>query len=425
MKDLVDSRTEADRLYLELGLEGGSENWLFHLKPQAISLSIDTSTVFTFDREGRPYSAFAKDRNYRRGLDGRILEKYSKVEDGQKLRQFLNAPERSSLLAQIHMRLQQLAQARAQGRLILHRERPAGALSRLQGWLDRLLRWDGEALEADSRRFHQIYYPVNMLPPDQYMALVVQVTQGCLWNRCSFCGLYRDREFHIRSPQELRVHLEAIRNFLGEGMRLRRSIFLGDASILTLSQQDLLETFAQVRDVFAGGAAGPQQAESFYGFTDIFGVKRHSSAELQQLRQAGLQRLYVGLESGNESLRHLLYKPGTASQAIEVVREIRRAGIGVGVIVMLGLGGSGHAGAHEQDTIRALNAMELGKQDMIYFSPLVEFPDRYYAQQVEEHGFMRMGHAAMCAQQQRIEAGLRFADEKPHTAFYDIRDYIY
>ena len=426
MKERIDSRRE-DRLYLEFGLEGGSGTWTFHLKHQAISLSIDSSTVFTFDREGRLFAAFAEGKNYRRGLDGRILEKYRVLAEGQRLRQrrFLDPVEQAGLMGCIRARLQQLARALGRGQLVWRGEPPAESRARLEGWLERLLKWDAEALEAESRQFHRIYYPVSILPPDQYMALVVQAVQGCPWNRCTFCALYRDRSYHIKSRPELQAHLVAIREFLGQGIRLRRSVFLGDANILTLSPEQLLDTFALVRRVFAGAPAPPQLVDRFAGFTDIFGMRHHSAGALRTLHQEGLQRLYVGLETGSDSLRQVLHKPGTAAQAVEAVREIRRAGIGVGVIVILGLGGAGRAAAHEEDTIRALNAMQLGPRDLIYFSPLVEHPHSGYAHQAEELGFARMGLPALSAQQERMEAGLHVAALAPRTALYDIRDYVY
>ena len=161
------------------------------------------------------------------------------------------------------------------------------------------------------------------------------------------------------------------------------------------------------------------------GFTDVFGTKRHSVEDLRALRQEGLQRLYVGLETGSDALLRLLNKPGTAAEAVEAVGKIRRAGIGVGVIVILGLGGRARTGEHEENTVQVLNNMELGSRDMVYFSPLVEHARGEYARQGQELGFERMDLPAMRAQRERMEAGLRFAEGKPFTSIYDIRDFIY
>ena len=410
----------AERLRLAFRIEGRSERWFFHLKPRAISLTVDEEEVITFDREGRPYAAFVNGRNYRRGLDGRVLEKYSESEGGDGLRQrrFLEPEEQAIFLDRVRARVEQL-----NGGVLRFAEEPSvEALEAFGGWGERLWRWDATALETDGRRFHQIYRTVSILPPDQYMALVVQTSEGCPWNRCTFCDLYRDRPYRVKSPEELREHLEAIRDFLGEGIRLRRSIFLGDANMLAVPRERLLAAFGQVSRVLAG-SGGPEG--KFYGFTDVFGAQRHPVEELRQLGKQGLRRLYVGLETGCDNLLWLLNKPGSASEAVDAVERIHRAGIEVGVIVLLGLGGSTRAEEHEEGTVRTLNAMRLGKGDVVYFSPLVEHAYGEYAHQAREQRFTPMDIAEMRAQRERMEASLRFGAGRPFISVYDIRDFIY
>lgn len=409
--------TPKERLQLKFRVGGGEANWFFHLKQRAISLTVDNFEVLTFDREGRPYAAFVDGRNYRRGLDGRLLEKFSeKEEDGgeQRHRQFLEGEEKKGMLERIYRRIEELDV----GRLRFDEEPSAEMLAELREWVGRMRRWNGEALEEDERRFHEIYRTVSILPPDQYMALVVQTSEGCPWNRCTFCDLYRDRPYRVKNRRELRAHLEAIRDFLGEGIRLRRSVFVGDANMLTVPNRTLLDGFEQIGDVLGERGA-------FYGFTDVFGTRRHAQEELEGLQKAGLRRLYVGLETGSDGLLKLLNKPGSASEAVGAVRAIRRAGIGVGVIVLLGLGGHSRAREHEGETVKILNEMALGREDMVYFSPLVAHAHGEYARQVEQRGFEPMDTAAMREQRERMEAELRFGEGKPYTSIYDIRDFIY
>ena len=410
---------DADRLRLEFGIEGSSERWFFHLKPRAISLTVDEMEVITFDREGRPYAAFVVGRNYRRGLDGRVLEKYSEsAGDELRQRRFLESEEQAIFLERIRGRVESLVR----GTLRFVEAPAAEALEAFGGWVERLRKWDAAALAADGRLFHQVYRTISILPPDQYMALVVQTSEGCPWNRCTFCDLYRDRPYRVKSPEELWEHLEAIRDFLGEGIRLRRSIFLGDANMLAVPRERLLAAFDLVRQVLAG-SGGPEG--KFYGFTDVFGTRRHSVAELGELRQQGLRRLYVGLETGSDELLQLLNKPGSATDAVDAVARIHQAGIEVGVIVLLGLGGHTWAAEHEEATVKTLNAMKLGKGDVVYFSPLVEHAHGEYARQARERGFASMDVREMRAQRERVEAGLRFGEGRLFTSIYDIRDFVY
>lgn len=106
-----------------------------------------------------------------------------------------------------------------------------------------ILGWSLEALEADAIRFRSVYLPVPILPPDQYGALIVQLTEGCSYNQCTFCRFYRDRPFRAKTSEELRAHLRAVREFFGEGLRLRRSVFLADANALVLPPARLVDAF--------------------------------------------------------------------------------------------------------------------------------------------------------------------------------------
>ena len=70
--------------------------------------------------------------------------------------------------------------------------------------LARITAWSPSRLAEDAARFRQIYKPVSILPPDQYLSIVLQATEGCSYNRCTFCTFYRDRPFRIKSPSRVR-----------------------------------------------------------------------------------------------------------------------------------------------------------------------------------------------------------------------------
>ena len=96
------------------------------------------------------------------------------------------------------------------------------------------------ALDEDAARFRSIYTPVAILPPDQYLAVVVQATEGCSWNRCTFCDFYRQQPFRIKGDGEFRSHVGDVVSFFGTAIGLRRSIFLADANALVIAQDRLL-----------------------------------------------------------------------------------------------------------------------------------------------------------------------------------------
>ena len=93
--------------------------------------------------------------------------------------------------------------------------------------LDVIRSWTPERLLAERERFREAYpWPVTILPPDQYLSIVVQVTFGCTWNRCTFCSFYQDREFTARGTAELNDHLGKVVDLFGRSAALRRSLFL-------------------------------------------------------------------------------------------------------------------------------------------------------------------------------------------------------
>ena len=103
-----------------------------------------------------------------------------------------------------------------------------------------MAQWDGAALDKDRQRFEEIYTPIGILPPDQYLALVLQATHGCSHNACTFCTFYRGIDFSIKSPDAFRSHVAAVIDFFGPALSMRRSIFLADANALVISMPRLV-----------------------------------------------------------------------------------------------------------------------------------------------------------------------------------------
>ena len=285
-----------------------------------------------------------------------------------------------------------------------------------------LQRWDWAALQADARRFGEIYRPVSILPPDQYLALVVQATEGCSYNRCTFCDFYRDRPFRVKSADELRAHIAAVQAFFGPALGLRRSLFLADANALVAPMPRLrawLDVIAEARILPVGAG--------IYSFMDAFDVQRKTADAWAELAARGLRRVYIGMETGDDGLLRWLRKPGTAADVTEAVSLLKGAGIAVSVIIMTGIGGERYAEAHVCGTIAALNAMPLGAGDIVYFSPFVAQPGSEYGSLAATEHIRPLSDAEIAAQEVAIRGALRPHDPKhpPQFSRYDIREFIY
>jgi radical SAM superfamily enzyme YgiQ (UPF0313 family) len=251
---------------------------------------------------------------------------------------------------------------------------------------------------------------------------VLQATEGCAFNTCTFCNFYRDRPFRIKTPEQLRLHAQAVKDFLGPGLSLRRTIFLGDANALIVPQPRLLALLDVVHSEFDVEKLG-----GIYAFLDGFSGEKKSPTDYAQLAERGVKRIYVGMESGSEKLLSFLKKPGRPADVIKAVQSMKAGGMAVGVIVLLGAGGKAYARDHVKDTISALNAINLDLDDLIYFSELVEHEGLDYTRDAFQESLQPLSPAERLAQGEQIEQSLRFSARRgtPHISRYDIREFVY
>ncbi|MCC7352683.1 MAG: radical SAM protein [Anaerolineae bacterium] len=442
---------------IHLQVEGIASPVQIHVRPQVTNILLDEGeTSYTYDAAGRLIGAFVGRRNYQRGLDNRVLQKWR--EDGERQRRWLGETEARSFLESAYGLARHIDRHLAAGRQDLSPltptrspegsglgerrsyssnrpgvEKPASANGERREAARRALAviaaWDWDALQADRERFRQVYRSVSVLPPDQYLALVLQATEGCSHNACTFCNLYRGRPFRIKSPAEFREHIAQVREFFGPSLPLRKSIFLADANALVIPQPRLLELLDAVNEAFPIGRAahGSAAFAGIYSFIDAFHVERKSVAQWEALAARGLHRAYVGMESGDDGLLRFLNKPGTVADVVEAVVRLRAAGVAVSVIILLGAGGDRYAESHVAGTIAALNAMPLGAGDLVYFSDFVELSDAEYGERARAAGIRPLSREEMRAQERAIRAGLRWANPAlpPQMSRYDIREFIY
>jgi radical SAM superfamily enzyme YgiQ (UPF0313 family) len=303
---------------------------------------------------------------------------------------------------------------------------PPDARQEVDTLVERAMRFTAQAARADAERFRQVYRPIGILPPDQYMALVVQLTEGCSFNTCTFCAFYRDRPFHIKSPDEFHAHIAAVCDYLGDSLLLRQSVFLADANALVVPQKHLVLQLKVLRDELAGKPGGWASTRLLlFSFLDGFSGRIKSAADYAELAAFGLRRVYIGLESGHNPLLAWLRKPGRAADAIRAARVIKAGGVNVCIIVLIGAGGVKFSEGHTRDTIQAINAMGLGAGDLVYFSEFVATPGQPYGRIAARDDIRPLSAEQMRAQRSEIESRLQFPDSRPKLATYDIREFVY
>jgi hypothetical protein len=203
------------------------------------SLVISPQATLSFDRSGRPTGLYENGFYTVRGLDGRCLEKkwlWGKTGEAQRHIRELPEPERDTLknkfleyIACCHRNLGDLSQNNSLRSFVRGRETPVDK-DTTADFLDFLTCGVKKAWTTDPTHFANIWKPIGILPPDQYLALVIQVAEGCAWNQCSFCDFYSGRPSRVRTLDEVLTHAEAAERFFGPALSGRCSLFLGDAN---------------------------------------------------------------------------------------------------------------------------------------------------------------------------------------------------
>ena len=404
------------------------------LKADSLSVAINVDmeqspslggAVIVYDRSGRFYSLYKDGHHHRRSLSGPVLQKWSGADSRQ--RRWLEHTDIDRLIDAAADQLRTLLDAlpAPDWQWLTPPDSPTQLRDVITA-IERGARFDSVVARADAARFADVYSPIGILPPDQYLALVLQATEGCSFNTCTFCDLYH-QPFRVKTPDEFREHLRQVRAYLGESILLRqRSIFLGAANALAIPMARLVPMLEIVRAEFAPSPEnrGRERASAWVGaFLDAFTGTRKSVEDYRVLAGLGLKRVYIGLESGHDPLLQFVKKPGQAADAVETVHSIKAAGINVGVIVLIGLGGDRFVAGHTRDTLDVLNQMSLSTGDLIYFSDLVEEAGTPYPLIAAQYGLRALSADERAAQRATIRSGLNLNGAK--VSNYDVREFVY
>lgn len=217
----------------------------------------------------------------------------------------------------------------------------------------------------DVKKLNSLYSRISIVPPDLYFSTYLQLTTGCTWNLCTFCTLYKDRTFSLKSREQFSQHIRAVKAYLGRGLDARKRVFLGDANAMDVSQKLLRHVLLNIG----------QELEDppVYSFVDAFTTPKNlTRMDFGELHDLGLERVYLGLESGNPEVLKILNKPMSLPETKEFVNQLKSVGVKLGVIILIGAGGHKYWQDHVTMTCSALEEMNLGQGDIVYLSPLVE-----------------------------------------------------
>jgi radical SAM superfamily enzyme YgiQ (UPF0313 family) len=182
-------------------------------------------------------------------------------------------------------------------------------------------------------------------PPSEADSLILQVTVGCSYNRCTFCGAYQGKRFRVKSFEEIREDIDEVSSY---GIQ---RVFLADGDALIIPQEKLLQILSYLKTKLKG-------LERIGIYANAKDILRKDVEELRALKNLGLGIVYLGLESGDPGVLMRIKKNATVDQLVRAGKRVKESGILLSVTVILGLGGVEGSQRHAIETGRVLSKMD-------------------------------------------------------------------
>jgi radical SAM superfamily enzyme YgiQ (UPF0313 family) len=207
-------------------------------------------------------------------------------------------------------------------------------------------------------------------PPSEGRSLIFQITLGCSWNKCLFCGMYKGKRFKVRPWEEIEKDIIEMSWMMPD----TRKVFLADGDPLGVETGFLIKVLDLINKKFPR----LERISTYAGPTNLM---EKDIEELKELRKRKLDVLYLGIETGNDALLKKICKGATADEIIEGSTKAIDAGLRMSTFIILGLGGVEGSFDHAKDSARVANAIDpqflacltlmLGQYEEIYEKKLM------------------------------------------------------
>ena len=185
-------------------------------------------------------------------------------------------------------------------------------------------------------------------PPSEAHSLLIQATVGCPHNKCTFCMVYKKGPaYRVRSVENITRDMDEALQEYGSHIC---TLFFPAGNTIAMETEALAAICRYAHRIF------PRlERVTVYGSSQY--IYKKGLGDLEKLREAGLKRIHVGLESGDDKILHRIKKGSSSEEQIAAGRWVVASGIELSEYVMLGIGGREESVAHVQNTVKTLNAI--------------------------------------------------------------------
>ncbi len=186
-------------------------------------------------------------------------------------------------------------------------------------------------------------YPLYR-PPSEANSMIFQVTLGCSFNKCSFCNMYRTKEYSERPWEEIKSEIDIVSKSFPQTER----IFLADGDAINLSTGKLVQILDYIKEKFPN-------LERISCYAMPKNLLQKSPDELTLLNSKGLDMLYIGIETGNDILLKKITKGATSKSIIDACNRAKKSGFIISCMIILGIGGKKYSMDHMIETARVVS----------------------------------------------------------------------
>ncbi|MBU5439078.1 radical SAM protein [Tissierella sp. MSJ-40] len=184
-------------------------------------------------------------------------------------------------------------------------------------------------------------------PPSEAYSLIIQATIGCSHNKCTFCSMYKGKQFRIRNTEEIIEDLALGRNHYKNVTR----IFLADGDALTIKTEELVKILKFIKETFP-------ECERVGVYGSPKSILNKTSEELSLLKSLGLGIIYLGIESGSDKILKAINKGVNSKEIIEAGRKVVDSDIELSVTLISGIGGKENSLEHGIESARVINEIK-------------------------------------------------------------------